>query len=172
MKNNCLVTFSGDFESACHLHHDIGTEYGVHGSDATCVICKESMGPFLPITSIALSCCNSGWCHRRCLKNSAYSSAQQLSCPSCGNNEQFIQHMLSFGINITKPLYTNEHDIDINNNSNFLTTKRRQTRKMWVFDHTFNFKDEALEYLKNEGHWSYHYRNKSDEGVKLSLQSR
>lgn len=99
-KNDCLVQFYGQFASFCHAHHGIETASAVHSNDDVCVLCVSSMGAYHPIKSIPLLCCDSGWCHKDCLKMEAFSKADQFNCPSCHDEEAFYIRMLMNGIYI------------------------------------------------------------------------
>lgn len=97
LKNNCLTQFINSFNSFCHLHHGIETNTPVHTIEELCGVCNEMMGTYRPVTSIPLTCCSNGWCHKKCLKDNAHSSAD-FRCPKCGDLEHFHEKMLHNGI--------------------------------------------------------------------------
>lgn len=100
IKNNCLSQFVGSFDSFCHLHHGIDTPDSIHRSDVCCRICQEIMGIYHPVSSIELTCCNGGWCHKKCLMELAHSIGPRFACPLCDNDDDFNTKMLLNGIYI------------------------------------------------------------------------
>lgn len=123
LKNDCLVQFSGAFDSFCQVHHGIETASAVHSTDDRCVLCRHRMEAYHPIKSIPLSCCNNGWCHKNCLKKNAV-DADEFHCPLCQNDYDFQAHMLENGIYFSTGS-DETHSIASSENSTSAPAKKR-----------------------------------------------
>mgnify|MGYP006948312766 FL=1 len=44
--------------------------------------------------------------------------------------------------------------------------RRKQRKKMWIFDRKFTSKIEAMEFIKSQKIWGYHYTNDTKDGMK------
>ncbi|XP_055307028.1 PHD finger protein 7-like [Sitodiplosis mosellana] len=105
LENNCLVQFSGEFDSFCHIHHGIERS-SIHTKDEKCLLCNETMKDFHPVTSVELNCCGSKWYHLKCLRGRAHDKQGMFCCPCCDDYDNFRDMMMSNGI------YVHEKQID------------------------------------------------------------
>lgn len=102
IKNDCVSKFGGKYESYCHVHYANVTMYSslTHAEDDPCYICKQSMGPHNPVTSLKMVCCSSGeWYHKNCLKKQAYEQADNFGCkhfPHTYFNEWYLYTTIKF----------------------------------------------------------------------------
>lgn len=96
----------------------------------------------------------------------AFALTDEFDCPSCDNRDEFRENMLANGIYIPssdylpKPVTTNESP----------KSKRRRIHKEWKLEQTFKSKSEAMAFIEAEKIWSYHYKNQSDAGVRISYR--
>lgn len=100
VKNNCLTQFVDTYRSFCHDHHGI-IRTNVHRPNELCSLCLKEMGPYHPITSICLPCCDATkWYHKVCLMKKALRMGSEFKCVLCGEIDMFSRSMLLNGIYI------------------------------------------------------------------------
>lgn len=164
-----MYEFNEDFRSYCDTHFAANTlnTSEVHSVDALCGICNEHMGSHNSVKSLQVICCDDNrWYHKACLKQMAFALTDDFDCPACDNREQFRENMQANGIYIPSRDYMPKPD-DMNP---MPSEKRRRIHKIWTHEITFSSKSEALEFIRAEKIWSYHYKNKSDAGVRVSYR--
>lgn len=123
------------------------------------------MGEFQINKGLQMICCNKGdWYHRDCLKQMAF-QLDDFICLSCGDKDDFTHNMLANGIFIPTNSYL-PHEID----NDEPRAKRRRVHKAWILEKTFENKNEAVNFIKNENCWSYHYQNKSSAGLRMNYR--
>ncbi|XP_055307394.1 uncharacterized protein LOC129571604 [Sitodiplosis mosellana] len=124
------------------------------------------MDEYNPMKSLQLVCCvNKSWYHKECLKEMAFSMNDDFVCPNCNDKDEFQHNMLANGIYIPDKNYLPKPSKEIEPNA-----KKRRVHKDWIFDKTFESKQEAVVAIKAERYWSYHYRNKSDDGIRINYR--
>uniref|UniRef100_A0A1Q3G0J9 Putative g2/m phase-specific e3 ubiquitin-protein ligase n=1 Tax=Culex tarsalis TaxID=7177 RepID=A0A1Q3G0J9_CULTA len=104
-KNNCLTQFSGEFFSFCHEHVPI-KHPETHHDRQTCLICKDEIGPYNPVTSFCTLCppeLETGeteivWNHRLCLQKFAFQAGYYFKCPNCYEAKEFTEFARQQGI--------------------------------------------------------------------------
>lgn len=174
MKNNCVSEFCGKFESYCHVHHATSTinTAEIHEPDALCFVCKQSMGPHNPVTSLQMICCSSSeWYHKKCLKVQANEFGDDFVCPRCSDVETCRANMLENGIYIpqTNSIALYSSFIADNDQENLPPPKRKRIHKGWIYEQTFSTKEEAEKFLK-DSNFSYHYRNIAESGIRINYR--
>lgn len=89
-----------------------------------------------------------------------------FECPSCDNQDEFRENMLANGIYIPTSTYlppaVDEHQAP--------NPKRKRIHKNWVRAATFASKKDAIDAVKAEKIWSYHYKNDSTAGVRVNYR--
>lgn len=138
-----------------------------HDVDELCGICALTMGRHDPVNSLQLiSCSNKRWYHKNCFRKMAFALNDDFECPSCDNQEQFRQNMLSNGIYIPNSTYLPL----IVDDDQPPQSKRKRLHKMWILESTFSTKAEAIAAVNAEKIWSYHYNNESASGVRVNYR--
>lgn len=174
MENGCSYEFSAEYRSYCDEHYDKNALNPVdeHTSDDLCGLCSEAMGTSNRNDSLRVLCCNNqDFFHRKCLRKLAFALKEDFECPNCDNKVQFRDQMLSNGIFIPDhdylPSQSMEDDDEI---SEPPKPKKQRVEKNWIFDMTFETKAEAINAIKQEDQWGYHYENKSAAGTKVTYR--
>lgn len=125
------------------------------------------MGPHYLVQSLQVVCCaDDQWYHKACLKQMAFTLADDFDCPSCDSRDEFRENMQANGIFIPSSTYMPK-PVDMNQ---VPKPKRRRVHKNWVRERTFDSKSEALAFVKAEEIWSYFYKNEPDSGVCITYR--
>lgn len=64
----------------------------------------------------------------------------------------------------TVALYNSDNELE-----NEPPQKKLRVQKEWTYEQTFSSKEEADKFL-TAGNWSYHYQNRSENGVRITYR--
>lgn len=176
INNGCVYEFIAPFKSFCHIHyasHRMNT-LDAHTETELCTICGDLMGEHNPVSSIQLVCCaDEKWCHKECLRKTAFAFRESFDCPSCENSLEFRENMLHNGIYLPNSSYVPLQHIQTEASNECEVEnppKKRRVHKNYTFDSTFASKGEAENVIKSENRWSYYYANKSAAGMRITYR--
>lgn len=170
IENGCAYEFTTSFQSYCHAHFAVNKLNSArsHGLDELCAICALPMGEFNQAKSLQLICCSDeSWFHKQCLKQLAFTQKDNFQCPSCENQNEFRDNMLSKGIFIPDSTYLTEESSETEIQPK---PKRRRMHKEWTFVDKFESKADAVAAVNREKCWSYSYENKSSAGLRVNYR--
>lgn len=171
IENNCAYEFTDETRSYCDVHFASNTLNTAesHSDDESCAICMMQMGNFCPYKSMQLVCCHDEkWYHRECLRQMAFRQNDDFECPSCEDKIEFRYNMLANGIYIPSAEYIQTDSLSSEENIAPIT-KRRRIHKDYIYERTFDTKQQAEDHLVSNG-FSYYYQNSSSAGLRITYR--